>query len=394
MIGGVLTALGWLALFLVLRGAMDFGSLTLVLGAVALAEVASAWAVAGWDDSPRRTNWADALERVLGRWIVFCVLFLGALQFGLIPFFAAEPVAVLIGLGMTLALALLKLGAACRCALLGRISAAVALRLPMVAAACLGTTHLGELDTELGLSIVLCIILVLLTVELWGLRNILREPDMRSFRCLSAADSLVATAPVLLRHADLMVLPFVLAPVEGAFYLVARGAASVISLAIELLLGRAAPGMDAAFHEPNGQGFVAAAARLNLGVLLVGGGAALGVLSAVPQLAGPLGLEAAPIRNILIWVVLGQAAPVFFGAVFLLLRVAGMRREGALLCLVGALSLGLSCLFLHTDDAILFAQQYASVQICVGLAGAAFLAWRTGIWPGLTAVLFRQIKLL
>jgi hypothetical protein len=96
--------------------------------------------------------------------------------------------------------------------------------------------------------------------------------------------------------------------------------------------------------------------------------------------------------EILLWLVIGQSAPVLFGATSLLMHAVdrGAFHE-VLIGLTAAFFLA-GILISGADNAVLIAQTFAAAQLTQS-ALCAVLLTHCGVWPGLTALLHRDIKL-
>ncbi|MEH6737243.1 MAG: hypothetical protein V7695_01695 [Sulfitobacter sp.] len=135
--------------------------------------------------------------------------------------------------------------------------------------------------------------------------------------------------------------------------------------------------------------FRAAAARVNLGYLMISGAMALFVISGGSYLATALEPE---FREILIWLVIGQSAPVLFGATGLLMRIVD---RGTFYDVLGGITatMFLAGIFLlRATDGVDVALTFAVSQLTLA-AVSALLLTQCGIWPGLTALFHKQIKL-
>jgi hypothetical protein len=218
-------------------------------------------------------------------------------------------------------------------------------------------------------------------------------PQARHISKLGQGSGLMAIAPTLLRYVDLLILPVLFSPEPALLYIVARAAGMVIEWSLDHLIRLAEPSIAMAHRFESQVKFIASAARLNLGLLLVGGGVALGVLSTAPNFSRLFGSRAATFREILIWVVVAQTAPAIFGAASAVLDIARHRREVAMIRMAGTLGFCMVVGLNQPSTGYLLAQHYAAVQLSVCAMMAGLVAWRSGIWPGITAVLFKQIKL-
>ncbi|MDD9719422.1 hypothetical protein PVW51_01900 [Sulfitobacter sp. PR48] len=394
MIRFSLQAAGWVSLYLVLARQMETDMLGQTLGGLCLAEALAVIMVAGFSqaDEIAPFNWQDALEQMLVRWVSACVFFLGALIAGLLPLLAADP-ALLIGiLGLALCLGALNLVCASRRSATGKTSKLAELRWGILAFIVFWSADLAKSDAQL--TVWLCILIVLVTTALQcrGLRAMISLSHNLPARPL--AETILTLVAAGVRVPDILIMPILLPPSAAGTYLAARGVAMVIEWLLKQLCRRSRREIRLALVRGGGAGFTKLAARLNLGMLLIGGGAAMGAISVSPYLAGVMGWSAHEFHQLLFWLVLVQVAPAIFGAADLLLEIAGYRRDVFLIRLVGILGFGAAAALLRPDGAVLLAQQSALLHLGLGFTMAGLLAWRAGIWPGLTGVFFGKIRLL
>lgn len=190
-------------------------------------------------------------------------------------------------------------------------------------------------------------------------------------------------------------VPVVLWLLDAAFlssYLLARLASLCIPLSLGPLARKAAPQLVSLARAEHQDPFRAAAARVNLGYMMVCGAVALIVISFAPYVMRRAGILDPALENTLIWLVLGQSAPVLFGATGLLMYAV---ERGAfcdlLLGITGIMFLA-GLLALHPQDGLLVAQMFAAAQLAHA-AICAVLLTQSGVWPGLTALFHTEIKL-
>ena len=194
------------------------------------------------------------------------------------------------------------------------------------------------------------------------------------------------------RYIDVLIVPWVLEPVAMYTYLLARLASLVIPLALTTLGAKAAPQLFRLARQETDTGFQAAAARVNLAYLMICGAVALCVLVSAPWIAAGLDLPQDAFAAILLWLVIGQSGPVLFGATGLLMRAVDrgtfhdvLMGLTALLFLAGIGTLG-------ERGGVPVAQTLAAAQL-THAALCALLLTQSGVWPGLTALFHKEIKL-
>ncbi len=194
------------------------------------------------------------------------------------------------------------------------------------------------------------------------------------------------------RYVDFLLIPWFLEiPVLYA-YMLARISSLVIPLALHVLGFRVAPQLSALVQTGNYARFQAAAARVNLGYLMVCGGIVLIVLTGVPYWAAIIGSFDPIFGNIIIWAVFGQSAPILFGATGLLMDVVDRGAISELLYGLVAVLFGASVLISGTESAVAIMQTFAAAQLTHAAICAILLA-QCGVWPGLTALFHKEIKL-
>ncbi len=194
------------------------------------------------------------------------------------------------------------------------------------------------------------------------------------------------------RYLDVLVVPWVLEAPVLLSYLCARAASLLIPFVLGLIGRKTAPRLSALCAVPSRSEFQAAAARVNLGYLMVCGAIALLVLYQAPLAAQRLGLNAVVFEETLIWLVVGQSAPILFGATCLLMHAAGRAAFHDLLLGLTAAMFLIGISLQPQMDARMIAQTLAAAQLTQGALCAALLT-QCGVWPGLTALLHKQIKL-
>lgn len=390
----ILQAAGWVSLYAVLTGQMETDMLGQTLGGLCLAEGLAVIMVAGFFGAGEKApvNWQDALEHMLVRWISASVLFLGALIAGLLPFVAANPGLLIGSLSLALCVGILKLVSACRWSVTGKTSSMAAFRWGILALVVFWAADLATSGAQLTIWLFVLIVLITTVMQGRGLRAMLLQSSHLPARSL--AETILTLAAAILRVLDILTMPFLLPPSAAGAYLAARGIALVIEWLLAELRGKSRQKISLALIGGGHAAFRKMAARLNMGMLLIGGGAGMGVISVSPYLAGAMGLPVYEFRELLFWLVLVQIAPAIFGAADMLLEIARHRRDVFLLRLTGILGFCAMAVFLRPDSAVLLAQQCALLHLGLFCTMAGVLAWRTGIWPGFTGLFSGRIRLL
>jgi hypothetical protein len=194
------------------------------------------------------------------------------------------------------------------------------------------------------------------------------------------------------RYPDVLIVPWLLNHSALYAYIAVRLVSLCIPVALIGLNWKAALQLRALTQEERPLEFQAAAARINLGYLMICGAIALLAMSCGPSVIASLGVDDPSTGHMLRWLVIGQAAPVLFGATGLLMRV--LERHAFYDLLVGLTStlflVGLAVM--DSPNGIAIAQTFAAAQLTLA-AICALLLMQCGIWPGLTALFHKEIKL-
>jgi len=197
---------------------------------------------------------------------------------------------------------------------------------------------------------------------------------------------------LVLRYPDVVVVSWILEAHALYAYLAARLISLGIPVALAILGRQVTPPLVALAQGHARPAFQAAAARVNLSYLMVSGGMALLLLSIAPYLAGISGITDSHFREILIWLVVGQSAPGLFGATGLLMHALDRGIFYDLLLTVTAVLFLVGVISTSTGDEVSLAQILAASQLTQG-AVCAILLTQSGVWPGLTALFHKEIKL-
>lgn len=384
-----LLGVGWVLLTFILFNWLSPTAASLALLTLAVAEGVGSMLLPRHDllqVKQSKTAGSD-LERIFLFWTFIVPGLFSAIHFGGLHFYANSPQAALCLAALCLLVPLLKL-----CQRHGRLPGVLApLRLIFLSMLAIGLQKIGVEQAELFL---LTAVLLMLSFLLLTFRPLLREMQAGAGNKASVS-VLHGCAPLALRQVDLLVLPFVLPPTAAVPYLIARGFGACVSVTLDQLIGRAYRSVANRIEEKSNAAFpVVEAARVNLGVLLVGGAIGLALLGLLPYLPKALGPAAHGTEDIGSWLILATLGPAFFGAAPAFLRLAGLQREMAALCFFSTLAFATMVIAQPNLTMLNLAQMTAFVQLSTAAVASGLLAWRTGVWPGLTAILFRQIRLL
>lgn len=380
-------ALGWVLIFGALTRALGPTDYAIALTTFTLAQGLASLSVSGFQlaRSNRSVSFGYLLSVFL-RWVVGSALLLLADQANWLTFFSNSPFSLFALPMISLLLILIRLTV-----LKGGTGPSLvnllSLLSPLWLAGLLAGAHvLGSITLE----IVLCLMLF---APLSVLGVMLQCRSGRHAHTVSHQFYQQDFATIFMRWADVLTVPFVFGPAAAFTYLFARGVAECVALPIRSLQQSVGPEL-AQIHVKGGQReFAAISARLNLGIMLIGGAAVLAVISIAPLISDLLGFSYESIHQTLLWLILAQAAPVLFGVSLGLMAASGGRRESQMISLATGIAV-LSVIYAtHAGSPVEVAKEVAVVHLISAAAAAALLVGRQGIWPGVTAILFRQIKL-
>ena len=396
--GAVTQAIGWVLVAVAMVKNLNPTDASVVLFALVITEL-FAQLLFTRIDKPRSSStsnlvWEDAVGELLLRWVLLSVSVSTLTLYGLIPFFHGHEYALICVLGLCLSLAMLKLICAFREPDQTHGCLLVKLRLVLLASGIVGFAKIGSLNADLVLSFAIGLVLITLMIASAGFDTsgqLAKATKAPSDQFDKALDEFT---PFLLRYADLLILPWVMLPTVVMSYLIARGLAQLVPVVLDQLGERVTNTLARAFTTGSDPDFVSGAARTNLGFLLIGGAATLAVFGFGVHVPQAFDLNPSHFHSILFWLTLAQAAPVLFGATGPLMNIAEMRGETIGLSLIGVVTVWSITVVFDLKDPQDLAQLYAYVQMAITAISAVILGLRFGIWPGLTALLFRQIKLL
>ena len=193
-----------------------------------------------------------------------------------------------------------------------------------------------------------------------------------------------------MRASDVLIVVWILDGRLLHAYLLARALSVIVPCSLLLLEAKVSPRLAALVS--NQPLFQAAAARVNLGYLIISGSLALLVLLLAPGVAGLAGVAGESLQEILVWMLIGQVSPILFGATRMLMQVMDRRVFYDLLTLVTTALFLIGVALMPDRSAVFIAQSLAAAQLAQS-AVCALLLTQCGVWPGLTALLHKEIKL-
>ena len=194
------------------------------------------------------------------------------------------------------------------------------------------------------------------------------------------------------QYVDLLIVPWLLEPAVVWIYFSARVASLCIPMTLSLLGSRVARQLSELAQAQEQCGFQSAAARVNLSYLMVCGAMALFVMVGAPNLAAMWGAPKGAYSEILVWLVIGQSAPVLFGATSLLMHAVERGAFYNFLLVLTAVMFLAATVLSDVRDGVVVAQALVAAQMT--LAGlSALLLTQCGVWPGVAALFHKKIRL-
>lgn len=194
------------------------------------------------------------------------------------------------------------------------------------------------------------------------------------------------------RFPDLLVVPWLLNADTLYTYLAARLLSLCLPFALNTLDRKVTPQLKMLAQAEGQTPFQSAAARINLGYLMICGAMALIVIAGGTRIAPTIGVSHPAWSEVLIWLVIGQSAPAIFGATGLLMRIVDRGVFHDLLLGLTAMLFLIGLATLDIEDVVIIAQTFAAAQLTLA-AICALLLTQCGVWPGLTAVFHKEIKI-
>lgn len=212
-----------------------------------------------------------------------------------------------------------------------------------------------------------------------------------SVRLISTAVNTQATMKATntqdqLSTVDILLFPVLLSPSQAAIYLLARGAAHIISLSQRALL------QVVRVPQSRPKEILSIAPRLNIGFLLVTGSMIVAVSvtsNAISRLTPDFPSQ---MIQVLYWFLIAQGVIAAFGPTGFLLRATQLSFLDTGLRLLATLILIALLLGSRNIDAYFFAKSVACVSIAQTTLSAIALIACLGIWPGVSGLLHRGIK--
>lgn len=196
------------------------------------------------------------------------------------------------------------------------------------------------------------------------------------------------------RSFDLIIVPFLFDIKSVAVFLIARGLAYSIALGLSMFGNILENSSDSIQKSTTVKSITILAARLNLAIFFIGSGIAIGTL-ATGKLLAPVFESSQPIfLSVLLWCVARYSSKAVFGTYEDILILKGMKVISDAFNLASLSGLLLYFFLLPMQTIENFSMVLAISHLLPAALSAGIVAIRYGIWPGPTAIFFRQIKLL
>lgn len=138
---------------------------------------------------------------------------------------------------------------------------------------------------------------------------------------------------------------------------------------------------------------IAVAARTNLGFLLIGGGGVMFLFLSTQFILNQTHSNSTLIAPITVWLFLSHCGPVFMGASDLLMGVTRMHVQKSWILLLWASTAVGTMLLIAPDHPVQLAMWVAAFHIGYNTHLALILGIQQGIWPGITALMQKELKL-
>ncbi len=194
---------------------------------------------------------------------------------------------------------------------------------------------------------------------------------------------------------DIVIFAFFLESEHFTVYLATRGSLLLLPLSLSFLQKNAVDlqlGKQKFRSKDRSRAY---SARLNLGLFLVGGGIAIFALAFGKLLANAFfSVEKDAFLGIFAWLLLGSSVKAIFGCFESILGAEGRGVFVANCHLLMAVGMICFAVVFEISSEEHLAKCFALFHISFGAIGSGIVAYRYGIWPGPTALLLRQIRLL
>jgi hypothetical protein len=235
---------------------------------------------------------------------------------------------------------------------------------------------------------------------LWSAHCLTRDASARNNRSGSCAAALPQPEntwrinTLLGRYGDFIVIGWLLPPFEILVYCLARAislSAECVSITLLQRVDQTSSLFDAS---KSSQQFLRAAARVNLGLFLVGCGSMVTVVVIAPLPARLILGDTMTLMSVLPWVLLAFSVPTICGATSLFLGKSQMYLADNLLQWTSTATGMILPALIAVQSAEHFAFLFAVSRLSIGVLGAVYVAWKLRILPGFTAVFYPQLRMI
>jgi hypothetical protein len=242
-------------------------------------------------------------------------------------------------------------------------------------------------------NVVICVVMPLIAIKIFIFASTKGYCKRHKIVYLSSSNSEGSSVGYILRSIDILILPVFFDINHVGIYIMARIFSETVRPLFLHLLQAGSDLLRSRLKFSMNAGFLSAAARLNLGLFLIGGGISMIPLALGKFYAPAFGGDQQLFAFCLFFSVAGHYCKALLGACEEVLRLTARRSELVSLQSVSILLFVAYCFYAEDLSLQGFALSVAVMHIGLAAVFAGIVAYRFGIWPGPTAVLFGQIRL-
>lgn len=242
-------------------------------------------------------------------------------------------------------------------------------------------------------NVVICVVMPLIAIKISIIASTKGYCKRHKIVYLSSPNSESSSVGCILRSVDILILPVFFDIKHIGIYIMARIFSETVRPLFLHLLKAGSDLLRSRLKFSVNADFVSAAARLNLGLFLIGGGISMIPLALGKFYAPAFGDDQQLFAFCLFFAVAGHYCKALLGACEEVLRLTARRSELMSLQSVSILLFVAYCFYAEDLSLRDFALSVAVMHIGLATVFAGIVAYRFGIWPGPTAILFGQIRL-
>jgi hypothetical protein len=242
-------------------------------------------------------------------------------------------------------------------------------------------------------NVVICVVMPLIAIRIPIVASTNGYCKRHKIVYLSSPCSESSSVGCILRSIDILILPVFFDIKHVGIYIMARIFSETVRPLFLHLLRAGSDLLRSRLKFSVNAGFVSAAARLNLGLFLIGGGISMIPLALGKFYAPAFGDDQQVFAFCLFFAVAGHYCKSLLGACEEVRRLTARRSELVSLQSVSILLFVAYCFYAEDLSLRGFALSAAVMHIGLAAVFAGIVAFRFGIWPGPTAILFGQIRL-